>query len=590
MDWEQEPRSGTMDSWLREHDRLLTSICNAVPALVSYLDRDCRYLLANDEYKRWFGIPPARVIGRTLSEIVGEAAYERIGPKVEAVLAGVRVQFEDLLHYADGRSRWVQASYAPDFAPDGSVRGFVEYVLDVTDRKRAELETDHERRRLLHVVSQLPGMVCMTSGLDHEIALLSPAAREMLGNRAELIGKRLRDAPRELGAMTSVEAATHVFETGETLHFEDLCVTSDWSRCGVREERFFSSVVQPLRSVDGSVLGVIAFAHEVSDQVKARRELEASRKQAAFLAEASALFSSSLDLDSTLASVARLSLREFADICLIYLKEGEETLRVAAAATDSEREELLARTAEGRIPLSSDVPPARVTRANRAEWEARVSPSWLSPHLLPSAADGERNEALEQLAPCSFIVAPLSLPSGVLGSIAYGRAAGSRAYTESDLLFGEELARRAALAVDNARSYLRAEEASRLKDEFLATVSHELRTPLSAILGWATILHAQRGRKQDSLLRGLEVIERNARSQARIIEDILDVSRIVRGQLHLRCESVDLSEIARTAIDSFRAAGQLLAEEKIGLGVGPAAGCPAVGDRAEHARGQRERR
>ena len=97
-----------------------------------------------------------------------------------------------------------------------------------------------------------------------------------------------------------------------------------------------------------------------------------------------------------------------------------------------------------------------------------------------------------------------------------------------------------------------AEEASRLKDEFLTTVSHELRTPLSAILGWSAMLASEPRGDTSAVRKGIEVIERNARSQLRIIEDILDVSRIVRGQLRVETEPVDLATIVLDVLDSVK--------------------------------------
>jgi CheY-like chemotaxis protein/nitrogen-specific signal transduction histidine kinase len=97
----------------------------------------------------------------------------------------------------------------------------------------------------------------------------------------------------------------------------------------------------------------------------------------------------------------------------------------------------------------------------------------------------------------------------------------------------------------------RAEDASRLKDEFLATISHELRTPLSSILGWATLLR-QHGVESSALERGLSVIERNARAQLRIVEDILDIARIVRGEMRLKTQTVDAATIAREVIESVK--------------------------------------
>jgi signal transduction histidine kinase len=115
------------------------------------------------------------------------------------------------------------------------------------------------------------------------------------------------------------------------------------------------------------------------------------------------------------------------------------------------------------------------------------------------------------------------------------------------------LARRAALAVDNARLYQEAQDANRMKDEFLATLSHELRTPLNAILGWSRML--RRGILEESRRSyALDVIERNAEMQARLIEDLLDVSRIMVGQLRLHVQPVNLHGVIEAAIDAIRPA------------------------------------
>ncbi|QOV90669.1 PAS domain S-box protein [Humisphaera borealis] len=98
-----------------------------------------------------------------------------------------------------------------------------------------------------------------------------------------------------------------------------------------------------------------------------------------------------------------------------------------------------------------------------------------------------------------------------------------------------------------------AERASRMKDEFLATLSHELRTPLNAILGWAQILNSGPGNPAD-VREGVEIIERNARAQTQIIEDLLDMSRIISGKIHLNVQRFDLIEILRVAVETVRPA------------------------------------
>jgi signal transduction histidine kinase len=105
-----------------------------------------------------------------------------------------------------------------------------------------------------------------------------------------------------------------------------------------------------------------------------------------------------------------------------------------------------------------------------------------------------------------------------------------------------------------------AESANRMKDEFLATLSHELRTPLSAVLGWAVTLRTAR-REGPAVARALEAIERNARAQTQLIEDLLDVSRIVNGTLRLDVRPVDIRAVVEAALDAVRPAARLKAIE-----------------------------
>jgi len=184
----------------------------------------------------------------------------------------------------------------------------------------------------------------------------------------------------------------------------------------------------------------------------------------------------------------------------------------------------------------------------------------------------------------SYLGIPVTSRSGeVLGSLLFGHAQPD-AFTESDERIVVGLAAQAAIAIDNARLFDAvqkargaAEIANRLKDEFLATVSYELRMPINAVLGWTSLL---RGTQMDAARRekALETIESNARLQQKIVEDILDVSRIVAGQLRLEREPMPFRPAVEAAVDSIRP----MAEAKsialtVELGDDPAI---LIGDRA----------
>ena len=151
----------------------------------------------------------------------------------------------------------------------------------------------------------------------------------------------------------------------------------------------------------------------------------------------------------------------------------------------------------------------------------------------------------------SFLGAPIIAASGITGWLCLVNRNGADDFSEADERLAVTLATQISVAYENARLYTEAETANRAKDEFLATLSHELRTPLTAILGWSHIIRENQ-LDESQLTRGLETIERNARSQSQLIDDLLDVSRIITGKLEIEPRVFDLIPIIDAAIDSLR--------------------------------------
>jgi signal transduction histidine kinase/ActR/RegA family two-component response regulator len=261
--------------------------------------------------------------------------------------------------------------------------------------------------------------------------------------------------------------------------------------------------------------------------------------------------------------------------------ENGEIIRLAVAHADPAKVEW-AHELQKRYPVDMDAPQGvpNVLRTGAAELYANITDEMIA----AAARDEEHLRIMRELSFTSAMIVPLSVHGKTLGAITFVSTASGRHYGPSDLAFAEDLARRSAVAIDNARLFSEAqdarrsaEEASRLKDEFLATVSHELRTPLTAMLGWAYLLRAGHLDEQ-SARSALETIERNARSQSQLIDDLLDVSRIITGKLRLDVRQIDPATFIEAAIEALRPAAEakgVRLQKVMDTGVNSIAGDPA---------------
>ncbi len=323
----------------------------------------------------------------------------------------------------------------------------------------------------------------------------------------------------------------------------------------------------PLRDADGQIVKWFGTSTDIDDRKHAE-------EQQRFLAEASATLVTSLDYEVTLTALARLSVPRLADWCTVDMLTDDRTIeRLAVAHQDPAKVELaweLNRLYPHDLYETEGI--SKVIRTGRAELYPNIPEELLA--LI--SRDAAHLKILRDLGLKSSMIIPLVAHNRVLGAITLMAAESGRHFNAADLNFAEDLAQRAALAVDNARLYREAQEVNRLKDEFLATLSHELRTPLTAVLGWTRLLGT--GQLDEATQqRALETIERNAQSQVQLIDDILDVSRIIRGKLRLNVRPAELAPVIEAAVDSVRPAAEakgIRLQVVLDPGAGPVSGDP----------------
>jgi len=313
--------------------------------------------------------------------------------------------------------------------------------------------------------------------------------------------------------------------------------------------RWFLGRALPVKDASGRITRWFGSCTDIEEQ---KRDQDRER----FLAEASQILGSSLDASETLAGVMRLSVSRIATLAVLELLGDDRRLGGHTMVTHADP------AAEARVlEMLRGSPPSEehllsvVLRTQRAQLVR------LTPEVLQSVArDARQAEVLAGLGVRSLMAVPLVARGQALGVLAF--LSSERDYASEDLALAEEVGRRSALSLDNARLFemaqrerARAEEASRAKDEFLAVVSHELRTPLNAILGWMQMLQSG-ALPPEKRARALDVVERNAKNQLALIEDLLDVSRIVSGKLRLNVQQIDLGRIVESALDAIRPAAE----------------------------------
>ncbi len=286
----------------------------------------------------------------------------------------------------------------------------------------------------------------------------------------------------------------------------------------------------------------VGIARDVSERKRAEQTFE-------FLADASATLADLVDYESALRRVARLAVPFFADWCAVDMLQSDGSLRrVAVAHADTQRPDP-AREWGRCFPAGVDqgFSAAAVMRSGRSA----IVPAVTEEVLSRLARDAEHLEALRALGLTSYMSVPLKVRGKLLGAVTFAAAESGGRYTAADLALAEDLAHRAATSIENARLYAEVKEGDRRKDEFLAMLAHELRNPLAPICSGLDLLGME-GCDEQTAVWAKNMMKQQVRHMVRLVDDLLDVSRIMRGRVQLRKERVQLAEVIARGVEIAR--------------------------------------
>ena len=475
---------------------------------------------------------------------------ERVGATIRGSIerrSDYRVEYRIIK--PDGAIVWLEARGKLFLEGEGNPERLAGVCMDVTARKHAE-----EGQARLAAVVEYSEDAIVSKSLEGIIATWNAGAQRMFGYpREEAIGQPVTilippDHADEEPAIIERVKRGEVVPPYETVRRR-----KDGTLLHV------SLTISPIKDASGGIIGASKIARDITERRKveeererllvseqaARAQAEEAEYRARFLADASASFASSLDYERTLANVAQAAVPRIADWCAVHMRDPDGKIRFVATAHADPGKLALAQMLQERYPDDRESPfgmPA-VLRTGTPLLYADI-PDEI---LVSMAQDAEHLMLIRSLGLKSAVIVPLIANQVTLGAITLVAAESGRHFSEADLPFAEDLAARAAAAAENARLYREVRHANAAKDHFMAVLSHELRTPLNPVL--MTVTDLERDAAVPAALREqMTEVRRNVELEARLIDDLLDSTRIANGKLQLQRTVVDGRELLRRAI------------------------------------------
>lgn len=413
--------------------------------------------------------------------------------------------------------------------------GIATQAATAIDNARLYKRTQESEQRFRQLAEQIDDVFWMLDPHAPQMLYISPAYEQISG----LSRENLYADPR------SFLQAIHPDDQQRVLDAQKLYVLGSPTSVEYRVLRPDGTIrwmwdrAFPIQDERGQVYRVAGIAEDVTQR---KQSEDATR----FLADASTSLAAIVDYESTLQRVAGLAVPAFADWCAVDLADADGTLRRLAVVHADPSKVRLATVLSRRFPLDPAAPwgAYHVLRSGHPQWIQDVA----DPRQMEPASRDPHLRLLRRLGFCSIMCVPLQIRNVTTGVLTFAYAESGRHYESHDLALAEELGRRAAVAIENSRLYAALREADRRKDEFLAMLAHELRNPLAPIRSGLDILAMQELPQSETV----HLMQEQVGHLVRLVDDLLDVSRIVRGRIELRREPVELNTIIKRSVDALR--------------------------------------
>ena len=418
---------------------------------------------------------------------------------------------------------------------DHDMGTLIAFILDISERKHAENALRRRQREFSTLVENLPDIIAR---FDRELRhqFVSPAVERVTGRpHAYFLGKTIADLgmPPEISNMWNAHLA-QCFEQDAEATFEFSMHTSSGNR-------YYRASVVPEHGETGSVETVLVIARDITAQKRSENNLR-------FLDLVSTTLGATLDYEETVQQVAQLAVTKLGDHCIVHLRAADGSLQRSAeqrgeVSNDHEwLDDYIASKSEAAFG------PAAVMRTGKSELIADTATFRSPDEDVPLAM-------LHAAGVRSMLTVPMKIGTRLLGTISFATTVSERHFDATDLLLAEEVAHRAATAIDNARLYHTAYEAVRERDAFLSIAAHEVKNPLTTVLG-----HAQLIERRDTMQvqdkerdrHDIQMILDQTRRATTLLNDMTDASLFETGKHSFFYEPIDLRSLLLRVITKLR--------------------------------------
>jgi PAS domain S-box-containing protein len=522
---------------LRESEERFRALADNAPAAIFIKDLHGRYVVANPLSCQVLGRND--ILGTTDHDLLPRDVADRLRQHDQQVIqSGEPLESEEEIYDGAARLMFLSVKF-PLHNAQGEIDGVCGVAFDITDRKQTE-EALRESEETFHRMSDSIPQLAWMALPDGHIFWYNQRWYDYTGSTPEqMIGwgwQAVHDPehlPRVMNSYKESIANGVPWEDTFPLRRHDGAM------------RWHLSRALPVRNKAGEIVRWFGTNTDITD----RKQIESTLR---FLAEASESLSALVDYKQTLRRIAQQAVPTFADWCEVAVVEGERVEYIAVAPIESEEPPHTSELSECKLPQpTDDFGMGAIFQSQRSQLLTEIS----SEMRQELARDEKHREFLEQRSLSSMINLPISVHGQMLGVLCFSRSDAERPFTPDDLAMAEDLAHRAGIAIENARLYQELREADRRKDDFLAMLAHELRNPLVPIrtgLDLLSMLPNADGKLVGSMQKQVEHL-------VRLVDDLLDVSRIMRGKVDLRPQKVVLRELIEQVL---HAAGPLARQQK----------------------------